>query len=82
MEPIPSNPSLTEMTEATRSVMRPLIGFRCIGGVPRTDWAGALLTDAVGYILTGDDRIDEQLPPSYWASRSRNRSPASAKAVR
>ena len=47
--------------------------FVCIGGVPRTDWAkpGTLLTDAAGYILTGDDLIDEPLPPSYWASRSR-----------
>jgi len=47
--------------------------FVCIGGVPRTDWAkpGALLTDAAGYILTGDDLIDEPLPLSYWPSRSR-----------
>ncbi len=47
--------------------------FVCIGGVPRTDWAkpGALLTDAAGYILTGDDLIDEPLPSSYWSSRSR-----------
>jgi thioredoxin reductase (NADPH) len=47
--------------------------FVCIGGVPRTDWAkpGTLLTDAGGYILTGDDLIDESLPPSYWGSHSR-----------
>jgi thioredoxin reductase (NADPH) len=47
--------------------------FVCIGGVPRTDWAkpGTLLTDAGGYILTGDDLILEPLPPSYWASHSR-----------
>jgi thioredoxin reductase (NADPH) len=47
--------------------------FVCIGGVPRTHWAkpGALLTDAAGYILTGDDLIDEPLPLSYWPSRSR-----------
>ena len=44
--------------------------FICIGGVPRTDWAkpGTLLTDAAGYILTGDDLIDQPLPPSYWAA--------------
>src|SRR5882762_2257652 len=37
--------------------------FVCIGGVPRTDWAkpGTLLTDAGGYILTGDDLILEPL---------------------
>src|SRR5262249_36492901 len=37
--------------------------FVCIGGVPRTDCAepGTLLTDAAGYILTGDDLIDEPL---------------------
>jgi len=47
--------------------------FVCIGGVPRTDWAkpGTLLTDAGGYILTGDDLIDEPLPPSYWGSHLR-----------
>jgi thioredoxin reductase (NADPH) len=47
--------------------------FVCIGGVPRTDWAkpGSLLTDAAGYILTGDDLTDEPLPPTYWASESR-----------
>ena len=47
--------------------------FVCIGGVPRTDWAkpGTLLTDAAGYILTGDDLIDEPLPPSYWAPHAR-----------
>ena len=47
--------------------------FVCIGGVPRTDWAkpGTLLTDAGGYILTGDDLINEPLPPSSWASHSR-----------
>jgi thioredoxin reductase (NADPH) len=41
--------------------------FVCIGGVPRTDWAkpGSLLTDAAGYILTGDDLTDEPLPPTY-----------------
>ena len=50
-------------------------GSVSIGGVPRTDWAkpGTLLTDAGGYILAGDDLIDEPLPPSYWASIHENR---------
>jgi thioredoxin reductase (NADPH) len=42
--------------------------FVCIGGKPRTDWAepGTLCTDSAGYILTGEDLADVELPRSRW----------------
>ena len=42
--------------------------FVCIGGRPRTDWAdaGTLRTDSAGYILTGDEIADIDLPPALW----------------
>lgn len=42
--------------------------FICIGGKPRTDWArpGTLLTDESGYILTGTDLTDRELPAEFW----------------
>jgi thioredoxin reductase (NADPH) len=47
--------------------------FVCIGGTPHTDWAepGTLLTDASGYILTGDDLRDAELPQKFWSNGRR-----------
>jgi thioredoxin reductase (NADPH) len=47
--------------------------FVCIGGTPHTDWAepGTLLTDRAGYILTGDDLRDADLPARFWSNGRR-----------
>ena len=47
--------------------------FVCIGGKPRTDWAkpGTLLTDEVGYVLTGSDLAGQDLPKEFWTSDRR-----------
>ena len=55
-------PSRDEYRAETRSV------FVCIGGRPRTDWAepGTLQTDRAGYILTGDELAEVDLPTTLW----------------
>ena len=55
-------PGKGEYRAETRSV------FVCIGGRPRTDWAepGTLRTDRAGYILTGNELADVDLPPILW----------------
>ena len=42
--------------------------FLCIGGQPHTDWCSRehVLTDAAGYILTGQDLLEEGKPPDCW----------------
>ena len=42
--------------------------FLCIGGVPHTDWCPGehILTDAAGYILTGQDLLSESARPACW----------------
>ena len=47
--------------------------FVCIGGSPRTSWAGPLgiATDSRGYILTGSDLREEDLSPKHWKHASR-----------
>jgi thioredoxin reductase (NADPH) len=42
--------------------------FICIGGVPRTGWAGPIgvRTDRAGYILTGPDLLDGGRRPDGW----------------
>ncbi|HKP17451.1 MAG TPA: NAD(P)/FAD-dependent oxidoreductase [Gaiellaceae bacterium] len=42
--------------------------FICIGGRPHTDWCPAehVLTDAGGYILTGDDLLTDGARPEGW----------------
>jgi thioredoxin reductase (NADPH) len=42
--------------------------FLCIGGRPYTDWCPRehVLTDAAGYILTGQDLIRDGKPPDCW----------------
>jgi thioredoxin reductase (NADPH) len=53
--------------------MLPLIGFSSVLEAYRGQTGQNLepCSDAGGYILTGDDLIDEPLPPSYWACHSR-----------
>jgi thioredoxin reductase (NADPH) len=43
--------------------------FLCIGGRPHTDWCSRehVLTDSVGYILTGQDLLAPGNPPECWA---------------
>src|SRR5512133_4084006 len=43
--------------------------FLCIGGRPHTDWCSRehVLTDSVGYILTGQDLLASGNPPECWA---------------
>ncbi len=43
--------------------------FLCIGGQPRTGWAGGLgvRTDEAGYILTGPDLLDRGRRPEAWS---------------
>jgi len=43
--------------------------FLCIGGRPHTDWCSRehVLTDAIGYILTGQDLLAPGNPPECWA---------------
>src|SRR5438034_11138530 len=43
--------------------------FLCIGGRPHTDWCSRehVLTDAIGYILTGQDLLAPGNPPDCWA---------------
>jgi thioredoxin reductase (NADPH) len=42
--------------------------FVCIGGQPRTGWAGAsgVRTDAAGYLLTGPDLLEGGSRPAGW----------------
>ena len=42
--------------------------FLCIGGSPRTAWCSQehVLTDAAGYILTGQDLVANGSPPDCW----------------
>ncbi len=42
--------------------------FLCIGGRPRTAWCPGehVLTDAAGYILTGQDLLTNGSPPASW----------------
>jgi thioredoxin reductase (NADPH) len=42
--------------------------FLCIGGSPRTAWCSQehVLTDAAGYILTGQDLVANGSPPDSW----------------
>ena len=42
--------------------------FLCIGGQPHTDWCSRehVLTDAAGYILTGQDLLEDGKPPDCW----------------
>ena len=42
--------------------------FLCIGGVPRTGWAGesGVRVDAAGFILTGPDLLEEGRRPEDW----------------
>jgi thioredoxin reductase (NADPH) len=42
--------------------------FICIGGLPRTGWAGPIgvRTDRAGYILTGPDLLDRGRRPESW----------------
>jgi thioredoxin reductase (NADPH) len=42
--------------------------FLCIGGLPHTDWCSRehVLTDARGYILTGQDLLADDVPPDCW----------------
>ncbi|MDX6510958.1 MAG: thioredoxin reductase, partial [Gaiellaceae bacterium] len=42
--------------------------FLCIGGSPRTEWCSRehVLTDAAGYILTGQDLLAPGTPPDCW----------------
>jgi thioredoxin reductase (NADPH) len=42
--------------------------FLCIGGRPHTDWCPRehVLTDAAGYILTGQDLLQDGKPPGCW----------------
>jgi thioredoxin reductase (NADPH) len=42
--------------------------FLCIGGSPRTAWCSRehVLTDAAGYILTGQDLVANGSPPDSW----------------
>jgi thioredoxin reductase (NADPH) len=43
--------------------------FLCIGGRPHTDWCSRehVLTESVGYILTGQDLLAPGNPPECWA---------------
>jgi thioredoxin reductase (NADPH) len=42
--------------------------FLCIGGRPHTEWCSRehVLTDARGYILTGQDLLTDDVPPDCW----------------
>lgn len=49
-------------------VRRAVALFLCIGGTPRSGWAGAVgvRTDAAGYVLTGPDLLDAGRRPESW----------------
>jgi thioredoxin reductase (NADPH) len=52
-----------------RTTTRPVDGvFLCIGGEPHTDWCSRehVLTDSAGYILTGQDLLQDGKLPDCW----------------
>jgi thioredoxin reductase (NADPH) len=58
--------AVTFADAAGKPEMRPVDGvFLCIGGRPHTDWCSRehVLTDSVGYILTGQDLLAPGNPP-------------------
>jgi thioredoxin reductase (NADPH) len=42
--------------------------FVCIGGLPRTEWAGrvGILRDEAGYLITGPDLLKDGRAPEGW----------------
>jgi thioredoxin reductase (NADPH) len=68
----PNGDSIAAVTfadSAGNTQMRPVDGvFLCIGGRPHTDWCSRehVLTDAAGYILTGQDLLENGKPPDCW----------------
>ena len=42
--------------------------FLCLGGVPQTEWAAraGVICDDGGYIITGDDLLNDGKPPEQW----------------
>jgi thioredoxin reductase (NADPH) len=42
--------------------------FLCLGGVPRTAWAGAMgvRTDEAGFVMTGPDLLERGARPEGW----------------
>jgi thioredoxin reductase (NADPH) len=54
---------------AGKAETRPVDGvFLCIGGTPHSEWCSRehVLTDAKGYILTGQDMFVDGKPPDCW----------------
>jgi thioredoxin reductase (NADPH) len=68
----PNSDSIAAVTfadSAGTSETRPVDGvFLCIGGRPHTEWCSRehVLTDAAGYILTGQDLLKSGKPPDCW----------------
>lgn len=61
--------AVTFTDSAGKSTNRTIDGvFLCIGGQPHTDWCPRehVLTDAKGYILTGQDLVTNGGPPECW----------------
>jgi thioredoxin reductase (NADPH) len=61
--------AVTFADAAGKAETRPVDGvFLCIGGRPHTDWCSRehVLTDAAGYILTGQDLVVDGRRPECW----------------
>jgi thioredoxin reductase (NADPH) len=61
--------AVTFADAAGNAETRPVDGvFLCIGGTPHTDWCPRehVLTDAAGYILTGQDLVVNGKEPECW----------------